>query len=66
MSWGDIIGKIFDWIPGRREHYRNQIENIKRELYELQDRKPFTSDDSDKYVKLASKLRQLEEQAKNG
>jgi hypothetical protein len=66
MGWGEAIGKIFDWIPGRRETYRNQIENVKREIYVLQSKRPFTDADSDKYVKLASKLRQLEEKAKNG
>lgn len=32
MSWGDIIGKVFDWIPGRSEYDRKRIDDIKHEI----------------------------------
>lgn len=65
MSWGNIIEKIFDWIPGRKEHYRNKIEDIKRRLYELQKSIPFTTRDADEYMQLSSQLRKLEQKTKN-
>ena len=66
MSWGAVIGKIFDWLPGRREHYRNEIESIRREMDGIQKRRPFTTRDADLYMRLSSKLRILEQKAKNG
>ena len=65
MSWGAVLGKIFDWLPGRRENYRNQIENIKRQMDEIK-KKPYSASNSWKYDRLADKLRTLEQKAKNG
>jgi len=38
-GWGTIIGKIFDWIPGRKESMLNRIKSIKEEMHELQTKK---------------------------
>ena len=59
-----FINKIFDWIPGRREHYRNKIEETKREMDKLQ-KKGLSGKRADKYIRLANKLRILREKAKN-
>jgi len=64
MGWGDIIGKVFDWIPGRREHYRNKIEEIKREMDKLAN-KGLTGSRSDKYERLSKQLRTLRQRVKN-
>jgi len=64
MGWGDVIGKIFDWIPNRREHYRNKIEDIKNEMDRLQ-KEGLTGKRADKFIALAKLLRNLREKAKN-
>lgn len=65
MGWGEAIGKIFNWIPGREEHRRNKIEDIKREMSIIQKRHPFSDSDADRYERLAGELRRLEQKAKN-
>jgi len=60
-----FINKIFDWIPGRREHYRNKIEEIKREMDKLQ-KEGLNSDSTvNKYMRLTVQLRNLREKAEN-
>lgn len=66
MGWGDVFGKVFDWIPGRRESYRIQIEQIKREMDTLAKKKPFDTRDSIRYGQLADRLRVLEAKVKAG
>ena len=65
FGWGSTIGKIFDWIPGRKESRRNKIEKIKREIYEIQNKHNFSVNDSRKLESLASKLREYESESKN-
>lgn len=65
MGWGEAIGKIFNWIPGRSEHRRNKIEDIKREIAQIQKRHPFSDRDAARYEFLAGELRRLEQKAKN-
>lgn len=65
MSWGGFFGKIADWFPGRREAYRNNIEEIEREMDELQ-RRGLVGNRADKYEHLALRLRELRQKAKNG
>lgn len=65
MGWGTAIGKIFDWIPGRKENLRNKIDNVKREMAGLSKKKPFLLVDADDYAKLADKLRVYEQACKN-
>jgi len=60
----DVISKIFDWLPGRREHYRNQIDEVQREMDKLED-EGLVASRADKYERLARKLRSLREKAKN-
>lgn len=64
-GWGDFFGKIADWVPGRKESIANRIENLKRKLNEIQNRKPYSSRDAIEYGNIAEQLRQAEQQAKN-
>ena len=64
-GWGTVAGWIFDRFPNKKESLRNQAENIKRELNEIQNRRPFRATDADKYQRLAHKLRQVEQKIKN-
>ena len=59
-----FINKIFDWIPGRREHYRNKIEEIEREMDDLQ-KQGLAGSRADKYELLSKRLRDLRRKAKN-
>ena len=65
-GWGSAVGRIFDWLPGRRESYRNKIDKIKREMDAIQSKNDFSNADADKYIKLAGKLQNLESKARNG
>jgi len=62
---GKALGKGIEWLPGKKESLRNRIENTKRKLHEIQTKVPFTDRDSRNYQRLASKLRKLEQQARN-
>jgi hypothetical protein len=60
MGWegiGTFIGKISDWIPKKREALQGEIEKVKQEMQNVQDKKPF---DDIKYGKLVDRLRKLE------
>lgn len=62
--WGNVFGKIFDWLPGRRESYRNKIEEIEREMDSLI-RQGLSGSRADKYERLAQRLRDIRRKAKN-
>ena len=56
-GWGSAIGKLFDWLPGRRESLQNKIDTIKREMAHVQQTRPFNSN---KYERLAEQLQLVE------
>jgi hypothetical protein len=63
MGWegiGTLIGKVSDFIPGRREAMQNKMDKIKKEMYELQNKKAPKLADTLRYGKLADELQQLE------
>ena len=60
----DAIGKVFDWLPNRREHYRNKMESIERQMDELQKR-GLAGSNGAKYESLARKLWDYRQRAKN-
>lgn len=59
LGWGSAVGKIFDWIPKKRESLQNRIDATKKEMENVINKTPF---DSVHYCKLADKLRLLEQQ----
>lgn len=64
MGWGEAIGKIFNWLPRREEHRRNQIDEIKREMDRITKGKS-THRSRTRYEHLSNKLRKLEQDATN-
>lgn len=65
MSLFGVLGKIAEWVPSKKEKYRNDIESIKKQMSAIQSRSPYTTNDSIKYNDLADRLRQIESQYKN-
>ncbi len=61
-----IILAILDKFPSRKEALLNDIENIKIELFKLQNKKgPWTLIDSVNYSDLTNKLQSLEKRRTN-
>lgn len=45
MGWdgiGTLIGKVADWLPGRKESKENRIAKLQKENDELQKEKPLS------------------------
>jgi hypothetical protein len=61
----EIISKVFNWIPNKREYYRNRIEKIKREMDDLQ-KQGLDGGRATRYERLARELRKYREKSKNG
>lgn len=61
---GSIFSKVTDWIPGRREHIRNKIAELKKEQDELL-KKPSSYDNVRRITTIAIELRKLEEKISN-
>jgi hypothetical protein len=59
FGWGSAIGKVLDWLPGRRESLNNRIDKVKQEMSDVVNRKPF---DNPRYIRLANELSKLEAQ----
>ena len=57
-GWGQVAGKISSWFPTRRESLNNTIDKLKKEMSDVQNKKPF---DSAKYERLAEQLRNAEQ-----
>lgn len=53
-----VLEKVCDWIPGKRESLQNKIDKIKKEMYEVQNTRPFNAV---KYERLADRLREAEQ-----
>ena len=54
---GALVGKATQWIPSRRESLNNTIDKLKKEMVNVQNKKPF---DSKRYAMLADKLQNAE------
>lgn len=63
-GWGNVFGKIFDWLPGKDEATRNKIEKLKRQYNELME-KDATPVNRAKLASISAELTRLFEQAKN-
>lgn len=64
MGIWNVLDKIFEWVPNKKEHYRNKIRGITREMDELQ-KQGLSGKRADKFIALAKLLRNLREKAKN-
>lgn len=64
MGWGQAIGKIADYIQGRDERRRNQLDSLRRE-YEKLLKEPQNDKTSKRMSAIMARMRVLEAQAKN-
>lgn len=63
-GWGSAIGKIFDWLPGRKESRRNKEAKLRREYEEIL-KKDWTPALAVKLEHIAKQLRIISEKNKN-
>lgn len=54
---GAVLGKVTQWVPSRRESLNNTIDKLKKEMKDVQNKKPF---DAKRYAALADKLQNAE------
>lgn len=64
MGWGEVLGKIFEWIPGRKEYYRAKITKIKQKM-DLLVQQRSTVARRREYKRLADQLWVYEEKIRN-
>lgn len=73
MGWwlgalGKIAEKATEWLPSKKESYRDRIDKIKREMNDLQKAhydKPWTTRDADRYTRLSHELSSIQSKVKN-
>lgn len=63
-SIAKVVGKFVDWIPGRDESIRNQINKLERERDDLEN-KPKGKDFAKRYEYVINKLHVLKERLEN-
>ena len=63
-GWGNAIGKIFDWLPGREESLRNTIQKIHKEMSKLE-KEPASADNTQRYSSLVRQLCEAESKLQN-
>ncbi len=56
-GWGQVAGKISSWFPTRRESLNNTIDKIKKEMVDVQNKRPFNAT---RYEQLVEQLRNAE------
>lgn len=61
-GWGSAIGKIFDWIPGRREAKESEIARLRNENAKLAQQHPLPANAADRMQRNADRIKQLREQ----
>lgn len=60
---GAVVGKIANWIPGRRESYQNEIERLKNENAKLASEVPLSSRSAGKLTANLDRIKQLRSKA---
>lgn len=56
-GWGSAFGKLFDWVPGRKESKEKKIERLKNENVKIQNTKPFDAVTFDRNAATIKQLR---------
>lgn len=59
---GDVVGKVFDWLPGRKEAKENSIAKLLRENAELQKQHPLSSTNAGRIADNADRIKRLREE----
>lgn len=63
-GWGDVFGKIFNWLPSKGESVRQQLDRFQKEYNELLQKKA-TPKNIDRIKYITKRMRDLEKQAIN-
>lgn len=66
MGWdgiGTLIGKLSDWLPGKRESYQNQIERLIDENAKLAKEYPLSAKTADRIANNLDRIKQLRSKA---
>ena len=58
-GWGNVFGKIFDFLPGRRESKQNQIDRLLRENEQIQKKPHLSVRDAEHYSINTDRIKQL-------
>ena len=58
-GWGNVFGKIFDWLPGKRESKQNQIDRLLRENEQMQKKPHLSFRDVEHYQFNVDRIKQL-------
>jgi len=59
FGWGNVFGKIFDWLPGRRESKESEIVRLINENAELAKEYPLSINGGNRIVRNANRIKQL-------
>lgn len=65
LSWGTAIGKIFSWIPSKKESKENELERLQRETTQLQGKADFSDSDAVILKRNINRIKQLRSEIKN-
>lgn len=61
-GWGDVLSKIFNWIPGRKESKANELERLLNENAEIQQKHPLSFSDVDRLGRNLDRIKLLRSQ----
>lgn len=63
-GWGNVLGKLFDYVQGREERRRNQLDALKKERDEIL-RKPQDDKSTRRLERILKRISLLERYDKN-
>jgi len=61
-GWSDVFGKVFQWIPGRKEWKQNKITALEAENAKIQQNHPLSARDANKYASNVDTIKRLRSQ----
>lgn len=64
-GWGTLFGTIADWLPGKKESFRNKASRLEKEMDDILKKDIMSNADARRYNKFAHKLRELEGKIRN-
>ena len=59
LGWGNVAGKIFDWLPGRKESKEGKIERLINENAKLANEEPLSDRTVDRIQRNLSDIKRL-------
>lgn len=58
-GWGSVFGKLFDWVPGRKESKLTKIDKLLRENAQLQKETPLSAKTAERIIRNADTIKRL-------